>query len=219
MTKEIDYKKIHIRLIGLVHYVQANGHIKWHIQKLRAKGFSEDLLGVLDTTLKALRNELLQLCEEENPDLVVEEGGAYDKTLADRWKKNIYSGQTILEEKYGNKHIFVDAKMRRFLTIRIKPSTEKREDAFVRGLEEYLRKKSDVRNVAFIVGVNHLERVKGMLENKGFQVEAHDLSDKYYTEDLRRKIREDAQRMRENARKMREKKRKEKKDKKWQLWE
>ncbi|OGM94996.1 hypothetical protein A2524_02805 [Candidatus Wolfebacteria bacterium RIFOXYD12_FULL_48_21] len=211
MTKEIDYKKIHIKLIGVVHHIQAKGHIKRHIKKMRVAGFSEELLGIFDASLKTLRDKLLQLCEEENPDLIVEEGGPYDKIPGDGWKKNIYSGKTILEEKYGDKHIFVDAKMQRFLTIRIKPSTEKREKAFVQGLEEYLRKKDSVRNIAFIVGVNHLERVKGMLENKGFQVEAHDLEKEYRTEDLKKKVKDE-------ARIIGEKKRKEKKDKKWQFW-
>jgi hypothetical protein len=195
MKKEIDYKNIHILLIGVTHAIQAKGHIKWHIQKMEKKGFSEDLRKMMDAYLKNMRNELIRLCEQKNPAVVFEEGGPYDKVQGDRWKAWIHSGKTILEEKYGDKHIFVDVRMPKFFRALRNPGNRKRERAFVQGMEDYLREKSDIHNIVFVVGSAHHERVKKMLKEKGFQVEARNIDEEFKTEELRQKVKEEAKRL------------------------
>lgn len=197
MTKEKNYKQTHILLIGVVHYIQAKGHIKGHIRKMEKKGFSEDLRKMMDAYLKNMRDGLIQLCEQENPDLVFEEGGAYDEVPGDRWKKLIHSEKTILEDKYGEKHIFVDAKMPKFFRVLRNPGNRKREKAFVRGVEDYLQKEGGVSKIVFVVGSAHLERLKGMFEGKGFQVDARNIDEEFKTEELKQKVKEEAKRLKE----------------------
>lgn len=197
MKKRIAYKQINILLIGVVHQIQAKGHIKWHIQKMREKGFSEETLEMFDVYLKKMRDELLRLCEEKNLDLVVEEGGVYDEMPADRWKVWIRSGKTILEEKYGDKHIFVDAKMPKFLRALREPSDRKREKVFVLGLENYLKKGDGVHNIVFVIGSAHLKRLEKRLKSKGFHVKSFNLNESLRNEKLKDKVKEDAKRIKE----------------------
>lgn len=197
MKNNIDYKNVHILVIGVVHSIQAKGHIKWHIQKMEKKGFSEDLQKMMDAYLKNVRNELIRLCEQKGPDVVFEEGGLYDRVPGDRWKAWIRSGKTILEEKYGDKHIFVDAKMPRFLPALRKPRDRKREVSFINGIESYLQEKEGVHNIVFVVGADHLKRVKKMFEEKGFQIEVKDITEELKTEELKQKVKEEVCRLRE----------------------
>lgn len=197
MASTVNYKKIHVLLIGVVHEVQAKGHIKWHIQKMRERRYAEDILNMIDAYLKKMRDGLLQLCEQENPDVVFEEGGAYNETPGDRWKAWIRSGKTILEEKFGDKHVFVDAKMPRFLRALREPGDRKREKAFIQGIEDCLRGKEDIRNIVFVVGSAHLERVERLLKEKGFQVKVRNLKDEFRTDELKQKVKEEARRLKE----------------------
>lgn len=197
MAKKINYKNTHILLIGVVHEIQAKGHIKWHIQKMRKKGFGEDALSMLDRYLKSMREELLRSCNKEAPDLVVEEGGIYDEVPGDRWKTAIRSGKTILEELYSDKHLFVDAKAPKFLPRLRKPSVRKREEAFVQRLETHLSKANTIKNIVFIIGIDHLERVSDRLKKRGFKVEVRNLIKELYPEELKQKVKKETKRLKE----------------------
>lgn len=201
----LKHQQIHILLIGVGHSIQAKGHIKWHIQKMEKKGFSEELREMMDVHLKSMRNEMLKICEDSNPDLVVEEGGPYINTPADQWKKKIASGKTILEEQYGDKHVFVDAKLPRFLRALREPGRKKREKAFIKGIEECVQNRGGIRNIVFVVGGNHLESVEKMLKEKGFIVESHNINHDLRTDELKQKVKEDAKRITEEKRRIKKK--------------
>lgn len=186
---------INIKIIGVDHKIQANGHIKRHIRKMEKLGFSEELRNMMDAHYKNMRNEMLKICEESNPDMVFEEGGPYKKTPGDQWKAQIACGKTVLEEKYGTKHVFVDAKMSWLPFFKKDPGNAKRERAFVKGIEEGIKKRNNIQNVIFIVGTNHLENIEQMLREKRFNVSTRNISRDMRSDELKQKVREDAKRV------------------------
>ena len=158
-----------------MHSAQDDNHLKKRLANLR-KNFSPAFVENEETNLLKMRQEMLHLIKDFEPDMILEECGPYRVTPGDTWKAETGSEYTILEKTYPQKHLFVDAKL---LKSGEKPLAEKREKEISNSTKKVL-KKLGVNKIVLIIGSSHLENVEKLLKAKDLSIRFKDLKAKFF---------------------------------------
>ena len=172
----MNLKKNKILIIGVMHAAQDLGHFERRIGGLR-KNFSADFVKNESDNLLKMRAEMLGLIERLNPDFVIEECGPYKKVPGDTWKAMTGSQATILEKKYPDRHIFIDARLE---PSGDKPSLEKREREMLNSIKKIIKKNSEAR-VVLVIGASHIESMGDLLDGARLSFESKNLKNKFFS--------------------------------------
>ena len=172
----MNLKKNKILIIGVMHAAQDFGHFKRRIAGLR-KNFSADFVKNESDNLLKMRMEMLSLVERFGPDFILEECGPYNKVPGDTWKAMTGSQATILEKKYPDRHIFIDARLE---SSGDKPNLEKRERAMLNSIKKVIKKNSEAR-VVLVIGASHIESMGDLLDGARLSFESKNLKNKFFS--------------------------------------